>query len=64
MGPNIVYHIREERNLGVFENRLQREVFGPKDDELTWEWGRLHNQELNALYSSTNIIRVIKTRRM
>jgi hypothetical protein len=48
----------------VFENRLLRGVFGPNRDGVTWEWRRLHNEELNDLYSSPNIIRVIKSRRM
>jgi hypothetical protein len=48
----------------VFENRVLRGIFGPKRDEATGEWRRLHNEELNDLYSSPNIIRVIKPRRM
>jgi hypothetical protein len=48
----------------VFENRVLRRIFGPKRDEVTGEWRRLHNGELNDLYSSPNIIRVIKSRRM
>jgi hypothetical protein len=48
----------------VFENRVLRRVFGPKRDEVTGEWRRLHNKELDDLYSSPNIIRVIKSRRM
>jgi len=54
--------LREERRLGVFENRVLRRIFGPKRDEVTGEWRRLHNEELNDLYSSTNIFRVIKSR--
>jgi hypothetical protein len=54
----------EERTLRVFENRVLRRILGPKRDEITEEWRRLHNEELNDLYSSTNIIRVIKSRRM
>jgi hypothetical protein len=48
----------------VFENRVLRGIFGPKRDEATGEWRRLHNEELNDLYSSLNIIRVIVSRRM
>jgi hypothetical protein len=48
----------------MFENRVLRKIFGPKRDEATGEWRRLHNEELNDRYSSTNIIRVIKSRRM
>jgi hypothetical protein len=48
----------------MFENRVLRRICGPKKDGVTWEWRRLHNEELNDLYSSPNIIRVIKSRRM
>jgi hypothetical protein len=48
----------------VFENRVLRRIFGPKRDEVTGEWRRLHNEELNDLYSSPNIIRLIKSRRI
>jgi hypothetical protein len=56
--------LREEHRLRVFENRVLRRIFGPKCDKVTGEWRRLHNEELNDLYSSPNIIRVIKSRRM
>jgi len=56
--------LREERKLRVFENMVLRRIFGPRRDEVTWEWRRLHNEELNDLYSSPNIVRVIKSRRM
>jgi hypothetical protein len=50
--------------LRVFENMVLRRIFGPKRDEVTGEWRRLHNEELYALYSSPTIIRVIKSRRL
>jgi hypothetical protein len=53
-----------EHRLRAFENRVLRRIFGPKRDEVTGEWRRLHNEELNDLYSSPTIIRVIKSRRM
>jgi hypothetical protein len=48
----------------VFENRVLRRIFGPKRDEVTGEWRKLHNKELHDLYSSPSIIRIIKSRRM
>jgi hypothetical protein len=56
--------LREERKLRVFENRVPRRIFGPKRDEVTGEWRKLHNEELNDLYSPPNIVRVIKETRM
>jgi hypothetical protein len=56
--------LREECRLRVFENRMLRRIFGPKRDEVTEEWRRLFNEKLHALYSSPNIIRVIKSRRL
>jgi len=55
--------LREERRLRVFENRVLR-VFGPKREEVTGEWRKLHNEELSDLYSLLNIMRVVKSRRM
>jgi len=54
----------EERRLRVFENRLLRRIFGPEKVEVTGEWRKLRNEELNNLYSSLKIFRVIKSRRM
>jgi len=56
--------LREERRLRVFENGVLRRIFGPRRDEVTREWRKLHNEELNDLYCSTNSGRVIKSRRM
>jgi len=56
--------LREERKLRVFENMVLRGIFGPRKDEVTGEWRRLHNEEINDLYCSPNIVRVIKSRRM
>ena len=56
--------LREERRLRVFENRVFRRIFGPMRDEVTGEWRELHNDKLNDLYSSPNIVRMIKSSRM
>ena len=56
--------LREEKNLKVFENMVLRRIFGPRRDEVTGEWRRLHEDELSDLYSSPNIVRVRKSRRM
>ena len=56
--------LREERRLRMFENRVLRTVFGPKRDEVTGEWRKLHNEELGDLYTLPNIVRVVKSRRM
>jgi hypothetical protein len=56
--------LREEHRLRVFENRVLRRIFGPKRDEVTKEWRKLHNVELHNLYSSPDIIRQVNSRRM
>jgi hypothetical protein len=58
-----LHTLREEHRLRVFENRVLR-IFGPKRDEVTGGWVKLHNEELRNLYSSPSIIRMIKSRRM
>jgi len=55
--------LREEHRLRVFENRVLRGIFGPKREEVTWEWRKLHKEELNEMYSSKYIFRLIKSRR-
>ena len=55
--------LREERRLRAFENRFLRRIFGPRRVEVTGEWRKLHNEELNDLYSSPNIIQVIKLKK-
>jgi hypothetical protein len=56
--------LREERKLRVFENRVLSRIFGPKRDEVRGDWRKLHNEELNDLYSLPIIVRVVKPRRM
>jgi hypothetical protein len=56
--------LKEERGLRVFENRVLRKTFGPKKDEVTREWRKLHKAKLNDLYSSPSVVRVKKSRRM
>jgi PAS domain-containing protein len=55
--------LRKECGLRVFENRMLRRIFGPKRDGVTGKWRKLHNEELNDLYYSPSIVRVIKSRR-
>jgi hypothetical protein len=56
--------LREEHRLRMFENRVLRRIFGPKREEVTGGWRKLHDEELHGLYSSPSIIRAIKARRM
>jgi len=56
--------LRAERKLRVFENMVLRRIFGPRRNEVMEEWRGVHNEELNDLYSSPDIVRVIKSRRM
>ena len=53
--------LKEEHRLSVFENRVLRRIFGPRRDGVTGQWRKLHNEELNDLYCSPNILRVIKS---
>jgi hypothetical protein len=69
--PVVVYEcetwsltLREEQRLKVFKGMVLRRIFGPKRDEVTGDWRRLHNEELNDPYSSPNIIQLIKSRRI
>jgi uncharacterized membrane protein len=56
--------MREEHRLRLFENTVMKRIFGPKRDEVTVEWGKLHNEELHNLYYSLSTLQVIKSRRM
>jgi hypothetical protein len=56
--------LREELMLRVFENRMLRRIFGPRRDEVTGEWRKLHNEEINDLFSSPNIVWAIKSRKI
>jgi hypothetical protein len=56
--------LQEKHRLRVFENRVLRRIFGPKRDEVTGGWRKLHNEELHDLYSSPNVIRMIKSKKM
>jgi hypothetical protein len=56
--------LREKHRHRVFENRFLRRIFGPKRDEVTVDWRKLHNEELHSLYSSPSIIRMVKLRRL
>jgi hypothetical protein len=56
--------LREEHRLRLFEKRMLRRMFGPKRDEVTGGWGKLHSEELQSLYSSPSIIRITKSRQM
>jgi hypothetical protein len=64
MGAKLGLTLRDEHTLRAFENRVLRRIFGPKRDEVTGDWSKLHNKELHNLYSSPNIIRMIKSRWM
>jgi hypothetical protein len=61
---NLVAHVEGECGLRALENRVLRRIFGSRRDEVTGEWGKLHNGELNDLYCSPNIVQEIKSRRM
>jgi hypothetical protein len=56
--------LREEHRLKVFENRVLRKIFGPKRDDVTGDWRKPHSKELHNLYFSSNIFKMIKSRRM
>ena len=56
-----VLYIQRQNRMIMFENRVLRKIFGPKRDEVTGEWRKLHNEDLNDLYWSLNVTRVIKS---
>jgi hypothetical protein len=62
VGKNRIFYGEKSVTLRVFENRVLRRIFGPKRDELTREWRKLHNEELKDLYSSHNTVQVIKSK--
>jgi hypothetical protein len=62
VGVKLGQTLRDQRRLKVFENRVLREIFGSKRNEVTGEWRKLHNEELHDLYCSLDIVRVIKSR--
>jgi hypothetical protein len=64
MGVKLGLTLREEHRLRVIENRVLRRIFGPKRDEVTGEWRELHNEEVHIFYSSPNVIRQIKSRKI
>jgi len=61
---NLVTYIEGGTRFRVFEFKVLRRIFGPKRDEVTGEWRKLHNEEISELYCSPNIVRVVKSRRM
>jgi len=56
--------LADEHKLRVFENKILRKIYGPKRDEMTGEWRRLHNDELYGLYDSPNVVKIMKSRRL
>ena len=64
LGRSFTLTLREEKRLQVFENKVLRKIFGPKRDDQTGEWRRLHNNELHDLYGKPDIIRIVKSHRL
>ena len=56
--------LADKHKLRVFENKVLRKIYGPKRDEMTGEWRRLHNEELHGLYDSPDVVRIMKSRRL